>query len=800
MSRKTMLISASAFVLALSFHTNPAAAQNEATGSAATPQAGSSDGLEEIVVTAQRRSESLQRAAVAVTALNAESLERQAITSAAALTVAVPALQASNQAGATTFYIRGIGAAAYNPYTEPAVAFNMNGVYISRPTAVNGQFFDVQRVEVLKGPQGTLYGRNATGGAVNLIFRKPDYGQFNGTFGATYGNYDEVLLNGALNVPVGENGALRVAFQTEDHDGYFKDGTDDAKDRAFRVSLGAQLTPDLTVNVVGDYADIGGKGGGGSFLGINGKVFDNFLNVGGGNRIAFGNLNGAVIPPTRVGLGNPAYTALYNGHFLNFITPGLVAPLPQYLSKMDTQAGGVMAEFNLKTSLGTVTFIPAYRELHTDNFMTMISHWLVDRTDQKQTSLELRLASDDAQPLRYVLGAYYFNESADFLIEPDNQFVGVVQEQGNVSTKTAAAFGQLTYALNDTLRLTGGLRYTWEKKGIDGTHGIGIPASFTSGPNLNPLIVVPAAPEIIIDTTRTFKSATWKAGVEWDAGPQSLVYANVGTGFKAGGFFFAQSNNSYDPEKVTSYVLGTKNRFLNNRLQFNLEAYYLKYRNQQLAHLAFVQGLDPTRPVTGFPTENVGSSTIYGFEASVEFKPVRKLLLGVDVNYTHSRYDEFKYTVPDISLLPALGLPSGTLLPSTGCAFSLSGATYTINCSGRQMFQSPEWVISGRASYTIDLGSGGSLVPAVQSRYESARWLSDSFLPETHVGSNTRTDASLTYNAPGDHWSIAAYVNNIENDDVPSNVFLNSSHPIIPFVSATLRPPRTYGIRARVNF
>src|SRR5262249_5279769 len=160
----------------------------------------------------------------------------------------------SNQAGFSALYIRGIGSYSGNPYSEPAVAFNFDGVYLSRANGVNGQFFDVARVEVLKGPQGTLYGRNATGGAINLITRQPELGSLGGSVSAQYGNYNEVLVNGALNAPLGDKTAVRLAFQTEDHDGYMSDGTDDAKNRSVRVSLRSDLTSDLSVKVVSDYS------------------------------------------------------------------------------------------------------------------------------------------------------------------------------------------------------------------------------------------------------------------------------------------------------------------------------------------------------------------------------------------------------------------------------------------------------------------------------------------------------------------------------------------------------------------
>ena len=731
-------------------------------------------GLEDIVVTAQRRSENAQHAAISVTTVSADQLAKASITTAADLTVAVPALQASNQSAFTAFFIRGIGSFAYNAYAEPAVAFNLNGVYISRLNAVNGQFYDLERVEVLKGPQGTLYGRNATGGAINVIARRPDLGKFNGYVSAQYGNYDELLTTGAINVPLGENGGLRAAFQTEDHDGYMRDGTDDAKNRSFRISMRSQLTPDIGVNIVGDYTKIGGKGGGAVLL-------------------PFGT-GGA---PVRGGLGSPEVTAFYNASILNtIIFPGAITPLPQYLAHMDVKTGGVMAEVTAKTPIGTLTVLPAYRELSTDDFTTTTAFWVWDRTKQHQTSLEARLASYDDKPLRYLVGGYYFNEKANFNVIGDAQFNGPAHTPGNLSTETAAAFSQLTYAFTPALRLTGGARYSWEHKIFEAVSGSGAPVVLTGGLNLNPLVLTPPVIVVSTNTARTFRSTTWKVGVEFDIRPRSLLYANVGTGFKAGGFFLSSTRNSYDPEKVTSYVIGSKNRFFSNALQINAEAYLLKYRNQQLAHLGSIDTDVGPRP--GFPTENVGRSTIYGAEVEAQYLLTETTRFSLQANYVHARYDSFVYQSPDLSVL--IGAPAGAIPASTTCPTTLSGGSYTIDCSHYKMYQVPTWTLSGSIQKTFELENGGSVVAEIRSRYESGRWLSESFLPETYSGGNTLTSVNLTYNAPNNRWSVTGYVNNIENKDVVSNAILADTHPFFPAVAGTLRPPRTYGVRAQVNF
>ena len=234
----------------------------------ASPSATPADQLQDIVVTAQRKSENLQHAAVAVSAVTGDTITNAGVTTPQALTTLVPALTVGSAGGSnTTFFIRGVGNFSVNGYTDPAVAFNYDGVYIGRQTSTSGVFYDLERVEVLKGPQGTLYGRNATAGAINVLPARPKLGELSGFVTASYGNYDAFNVQGAINLPVGEDGALRVAGSVVSHNGYESDGTADEKTQAFRVQLLGHLTPDLTVRVGFDYAHNGGRGPGGTYTG-----------------------------------------------------------------------------------------------------------------------------------------------------------------------------------------------------------------------------------------------------------------------------------------------------------------------------------------------------------------------------------------------------------------------------------------------------------------------------------------------------------------------------------------------------
>ena len=239
------IILASASVLAM-VTAVPAFAQATPTDASSEDQGGIAD----IIVTAQRTEESAQKAALAIAVIKPEELIRQNITRAEDLSRIVPALVATASGGPnTSFFIRGVGNTTANSYSDPAISFNYDGVYIGRPNSTQGFFFDLQRIEVLKGPQGTLYGRNATGGAVNVIPNRPVIGETSGKLQASYGNYDAIQAQGAVNLPIGDSGAFRLAGSYNKHDGYLSDGTADADQYSVRAQALAELTPNLTTRV-----------------------------------------------------------------------------------------------------------------------------------------------------------------------------------------------------------------------------------------------------------------------------------------------------------------------------------------------------------------------------------------------------------------------------------------------------------------------------------------------------------------------------------------------------------------------
>ncbi len=733
----------------------------------------SDSGLEEIIVTAQRREESLQRAAIAVSAVTGDDLVRSGITETANLGKLVPALVVQPTGGTTSFFLRGVGTNSQNSFSENAIAFNFNGVYVGRPTAPAGVFYDLERVEVVKGPQGTLYGRNATGGAINVLPKKAVLGKLAVEGLAEYGNYDSKKGFLAVNIPVGEIAALRIAGQIVDRDGYISDGYDDDKGEAVRASFLLKPSDLWSINFVGDFYHQGGKGSGAVLL--PSKAF--------------------AVPALedRVSISDPRAIAAINGFASKIFAPpfcagGFIASgcienagSDGYL---DNRFYGLSAQVEGDMGFATLTVIPAWRKSDAD-FRTYLPGFRGEiRDNAEQMSLEVRVTSAADQPLRYVLGGFFFNEQQDTLNYFSQGRLSTTRFSPRLKTQSIAAFGQLTFDVSDSLRLIAGGRYTKEDKSQrTATAAGGLP-----GP-VEPPLGVPFTGAL------TFNKVTWKAGVEFDAGPASLLYANVATGFKSGGFFVAAPpSNTFAPESLTAYTLGSKNRFFDNKLQLNFEAFYWDYKDQQVT---FVGGVRTGSGIfaQGSLTTNAGKSRIYGAEMEARFAPTRDDLFNLNVQYLNGKYN----TLQTANFSPT-GAPVTTGCTITGSRLAnpgINGARfYDIDCSGKPTVNSPRWAVNVGYEHSFRLGGDMALVAGARSNIEASRFMNSNYRPEEEQGSFMMSDAYLTLEGPGRDWSITAFVNNIEDKEILARA---GTRPILDFPVGTLRPPRTYGVRVGFN-
>jgi iron complex outermembrane receptor protein len=750
-------------------------------GQQAASPAGAQGGaaLEEIVVTAQRREENLQHAAIAVTAVAGERLGEAGAIKTQDLTQLVPALQVSVASGPyPLFYLRGVGNFNANPFSDSAIALNLDGVYISRPSSTSGLFYDLSRVEVLKGPQGTLYGRNATGGAINVISNKPT-DELSGDASVEFGNYGTKNINGVLNVPLDSIISARLAVQSTQHDGYMSDGTDDDKGKAARLQVLFEPTNDLKIDVTADYFHQGGKGVGATVQQPGTGFVD-------GN--------------PRIGNTSAPINALYASTF--YFPAGsmfgplldkalLYSPLPVGIHQ-NNNYWGLAANVDWTAEAGTLTLIPAFR--HSDlNYSSTAPGFLIgEQGVDKQGSFEARFASRANQPFTYLGGIYYLNESISSRLIYDQQYDASLQNF-DVENRSYAAFGRLGYAITDTVRLSAGLRYTDDQKSMHGTFVGGetlCPGAFIPPP-AGPLFCFGGAGQVVVPTpaiaqspSDSWKDTTWRAGAEWDASSSSLVYVAAETGFKAGGFFFSHDNPTYQPEHITAYSIGSKNRFNDNKLQVNGEIFYWIYRSQQISHL----GEDSTGTII-FPTQNVGQAKMKGAEVETQYLLPTQTLLSADIQYLDAIYENFAY------LTPNLGIP-----PTTGCPYGLvgGGANYQVNCSGNVPPQSPRWTVNIGAQQTYPVGDG-NIVANLTTHFQTATLTGLEFSAIEEQAKYWMSNADLGYHAPKDRWAVVAFVNNLANKTVVAGTFPN---PLAgaELTATTLRPPRLYGVRLNVKF
>jgi len=740
--------------------------------------------LGEVVITAQREEEALQRAALPVAVLSPELLRDAGVSRPSELSHLAPALQVAGLSGSyAVYYIRGVGNFSGNSLADPAVTFNYDGVSIGRPSSTSGFFFDLERIEVLKGPQGTLYGRNATGGAINVLPRRPQLNTWGGELSAEYGEQDWLRVDGALNAPLGQFAALRLAGSRVSHDGYMSDGGDDQDDWSGRISFLLEPTPDLSIALVGDYFHQGGRGPGST-------------------PIALG-------PDNRYGISSPEAGAFYQTR-RHSIAGRNFNPIPP-TQRMDNEFWGVNGTIEWRTPVGAFTIIPAYREGHLDTVGSATGLTLSFVENDRQASLETRFATEFSDRIDLLLGALVFNEVNDVpRFIPNNQYNMSIQRL-STETDSAAIYGRATIDLSETLRLTLGVRQTEDDKEFEGyfqsfnrlctpVPTALCPASprFPAELVTPPVFIAPGAPgappvfnpangtlttavAISADESASFSHTTWRAALEWDVSPDSLLYASFETGYKSGGFFFSNDNQTYLPEFVDAYTIGWKNRLFDNRLQLDIEAFHWAYDDQQVSHIT-VDSLN----VTNLRTSNVGEATIQGVEVELSWIAPTGTLVSADVQYLDATYDAFVYLTP---------VSSGP--PVTGCGFAPSGASFRIDCGGQRAPYSPEWTANFAVEHDFALGGGSALTVNARAHYQSETLTGLDFTPLEYQDEYWSMDASATYTPPSEAYSLTLFARNLTDETVVANTF---QPPFGSFVVGSLRPPRVIGIRTVARF
>ena len=811
--------------LGVTFSATIASAQETTPSDVATSINNPVDGgLEEIIVTAQRVQESSQKTPLALDVIRPDELIRQNVVRAEDLSRTSPALAASGGGGPTTaFFVRGVGNSTVNSYSDPAIAFNYDGVYIGRPSSTSGVFYDLQRVEILKGPQGTLYGRNATGGAINVIPNRPKLGQSSGEAMIGYGNYNWLTGQAALNLPIGEKAAVRVAGTISHRDAFLSDDTGKQREYAFRAQIYAEPSDALTLRVGLDFAHQSGSSASGFYLGTVDRAF-------GPTGFA-----GYTFTPTgfspQQGLLDPRSNTLQEARFVSQL--GRTGATVDGVPHNDNDYWGITGELNYITNAGTLTIQPAYREAKLDYSFNGVFRLGGVKEKDKQTSLEARWAGTLGTGVDYLIGGMYFDEDIDVPHAFYNQATLTPYQSFTTATESWAGFGKVTVRPIEKLSLTAAGRYTSDKKRFDGLSQVyilfcGNPAPpqdfcptlpFTplvdSAAELEsfytsrgfpvtsvPLYVLPpvaggsqAAPFVLrspiaINAGLKNEKFTYRLAAQYDFNARSMAYASFETGYHAGGFSFARGVESYAPETIKAYTIGSKNRFFGNILQVNVEGFLWKYKNQQFSQFGYDLG---NPPATVYLTRNIGDSTIKGIDLDVELRATRNTLLSANIQYLDTKYDSFVYFAPNQGLPPntTCGYAPTTQTTPGGAALNV----FRVDCSGKRAFNSPKWSFNLNGQQTIPLGTT-KLVLQAGTRYRSESDSSAEYLPYVRSEAAFVSNASITVSADDDRWFASLYVFNIENNQRLVGGTTNSAGVI----SASAEQPRTWGIRVGGKF
>jgi iron complex outermembrane receptor protein len=757
------------------------------------PQAGVGD----IIVTARRREESLQTVPVAVAAFSAGDLRDRSIGSIADLSASAPNLFVSSGpsgGGATAaFFIRGIGQTDFIATVDPGVAVYLDGVYLSRATGNVLDLVTPERVEVLRGPQGTLFGRNTIGGAISVTSRRPA-----DTFGleldVTYGSYDRFEIKGRVDMPLAEGLGSSLTVSRQRRDGYGRslaNGEEFGNRDVWAGRFDVEWAPDDRFNLLlaADYTRRDERATVHSVSAID-EADANFPAL-----QAYDALLASPAPPNGFGTpllissptcpgASPATTSC--GYAFTAADPYdnlATGPNESYL-----RVWGVSAIAEIRLDPFTIRSITAYRDqrdrqgIDFDSSPLELSEQRV-RTSSRQFSQELQfLGKAFGDRLDWLVGLYYSND------ESRTQFDAAFLQPGfgprialdsTLKSDSYAVFGSATLAITDTLKLTVGARYSRDEKRIAGTADfpfnpflMGAPSSiFAAGQIPIPGGSIPAF--LPAGTTRQL-SRTWedfapKASIEWRASSDIFLYASVARGYKSGSFLGrpltgAAGYSRYEPETVTAYEIGAKLDLLDRRLRINAAVFQSDYDDIQLTVIV------PEGVVVNTPTVNAGKARIRGAELEVILVPADGLRLDGSLGYTDAQFRR---------LNPPADFPNATLPFTTDATFA----------------QTPEWTASAGAQYRLALGDIGSVTLRGDMRYRSRIIFGLPNVADASDPGLTLFNARLTWEAPREDWSIAVFGTNLTKE-----VYKTFAFGAFGLVTSYYGQPREFGVAVRKRF
>jgi len=681
----------------------------------ALPQAAfsQSSALEEVIVTAERRAQDAQDVPIALTIIGGSEISPAGISSISDVALKTPNLTYTQfNIGEPQLFLRGLGTTIDSAGADPTVSVFIDDVYVGRSAGATSDLYDLERIEVLRGPQGTLYGRNVTGGAISIVTKRPSE-EFEAKVGVTVGNYGLTVFRGLVNGPIGDNLAGSMTFSKRDRDGFaYSNVSGQELDDADNLSLRGKLLWDISDNTE-------------LLLGFDYSTDDN---------------NGQCRNLTK--LDNPAGDHNAGGVFVpllkqikidtNSEDPRTCAMTIEQYAERDVFGLSARLQMEFANDL-SLTSITAYRELEyswlqelggLDSPPNLLSVEDNEGDDADQISQEFRL-THDGDRLFWVAGAYYFKENVDrfanvpIFFGPNSPVApGALLDrswQQSATNTSMALFGQVVWSVTDALALTLGGRHTWDEKEMDN--------AYYSSPG-NEVYNFKGLEE-------SWDEFTPRVTVDWQVTDDHMLFATWSKGYKSGVFISqnttaALAETPLEPEEATNMEIGAKTRWFDNRLQLNLVYFDLENENQQL-----------------FRLENFTLvSENFGTESS-----------GIELDF-----------------IAALGKN----LTLSGMYASLDAEIVGGQFAGNVAPRSPDYKYSVALNYNTALGNGAMLDFDASVSYSDNWYMEATNQGVSYMDDYSIVDASVRYTSSGGNWEVTLWGKNLSDELVTSHSIVSS--------------------------
>lgn len=825
------LLAAGVSALALAAVAQPAQAQD-----AAPADTGST--LEELVVTAEKREQSLQDVPVAVSAFTSERRDVAGITGIQDFVNFTPGM---NYSGTDRVSLRGAGRNTFYIGNDPGVASYSDGFYSASSSELFKTPLFIERTEILRGPQGTLYGRNAIGGAINQVSKRPS-DEFGGEIRAMYGNYDRTRIEGVVSLPVAENLRFKVGgSQDHQRDGFIKNigpandgGT--IKRTYFEFMMEAEPTEKLDIFVRYNRSSWDDTMGVGDRLANlttpydTTRIFGPIGQLQVNPQFGYTTANPGVEDPYVMNTNTDGYGQLRGNHVitttvsydLGFADLKYIGGFQQY----NYQTGGDYDNTSRTTAITVPGMAVPYFPTQTTDF----------NEHKRYYSNEINLTSNGDGPLRWILGVYQYQEEYRQRIQlanpnqaqlaaPVSSLPGVVvgpnpsrnfvDSQATLNSKAYAVFGQATYELNEQFAVTAGLRYTKDKK-----EGWEYQRLIIQSPSLfNGAVALDVSTDLAPGTpgfqnSRALKDS-WDAvtgvlNLDWTPDADTLGYAKYSRGYKSGGFLLGTlaPDPQADQEQVDAFEIGLK-KTIAGQLQINAAAFYNDYKDMQLN----LSQLNAAGTAASNNFVNVDAEA-YGLELEAIWRPIDNLDLSASYGYLHTEITSgcCFYDPAD----PGARDPNAT--PSGGSANSNGTALVFQTLKGSRIYQSPKHKFAGNANYTFEFGPGNLILSATYTWTDETYY--QPFKSEANrVKAYDVTDFRVLWNDADDRYTVIGFVKNAFDNrgftsngsttptaifDSPPNLQVpTAANPLVQTRTAITRgliQPRTYGVELQYRF